>query len=140
MEADHDSASVVSEGQLFLALSKDAIAGSSGLRTIKFSGTIQEQEVAILIDSGSSHSFISKHIADKLGGVTPLTKILKVQVANGGVMECATHLPTAQWCVQGATFVSDLKVLPLSSFDLIIGMDWLEEHSPMQIHWLHKWM
>jgi hypothetical protein len=31
-------------------------------------------------------------------------------------------------------------VLPLSTYDLIIGMDWLETHSPMMVHWAHKWL
>lgn len=75
LDADNDSASVASEGQLFVALSRDAVTGSSGCRTIRFAGSIQEKEVLILIDSGSSHSFISKHIADSLAGVNPWTAL-----------------------------------------------------------------
>lgn len=37
-------------------------------------------------------------------------------------------------------FVSDLKILALSSYDMIIGMDWLEMFSPMKIHWKQKWL
>lgn len=37
-------------------------------------------------------------------------------------------------------FISNLKVLPLGHFDMILGMDWLESFSPMQVHWKHKWM
>jgi hypothetical protein len=40
----------------------------------------------------------------------------------------------------GYSFQSALKVPPLSSFDLIIGMDWLEAFSPMKVHWCNKWM
>jgi hypothetical protein len=36
--------------------------------------------------------------------------------------------------LQGYSFHSDLRVLKLKSFDMIIGMDWLEQFSPMQIH------
>jgi hypothetical protein len=31
-------------------------------------------------------------------------------------------------------------VLALQHFDLIIGMDWLEEFSPIKIHWAQKWI
>lgn len=31
-------------------------------------------------------------------------------------------------------------VLPLQSYDMILGMDWLEHFSPMKVHWRHKWM
>jgi hypothetical protein len=33
-----------------------------------------------------------------------------------------------------------LKVLPLFSYDMILGLDWLEAHSPMEIHWAQKWI
>lgn len=41
---------------------------------------------------------------------------------------------------QGQTFVSDLKVLPIGCYDIILGMDCLESHSPMEIDWVKKWM
>jgi hypothetical protein len=37
-------------------------------------------------------------------------------------------------------FVADLKVLPLPYYDMIVGIDWLEAHSPMKIDWLNKWV
>ncbi|WVZ49402.1 hypothetical protein U9M48_000767 [Paspalum notatum var. saurae] len=33
-----------------------------------------------------------------------------------------------------------LMILPLSAFDMILGLDWLDKHSPMQIHWHQKWL
>jgi hypothetical protein len=38
------------------------------------------------------------------------------------------------------TFTADLRVLPLHSYDMILGIDWLEQHSPMHVHWKQKWM
>ena len=38
------------------------------------------------------------------------------------------------------TFQTDFKLLSLDGYDLILGMDWLESHSPMSIHWAEKWM
>jgi hypothetical protein len=29
--------------------------------------------------------------------------------------------------------------LPLQSYDMILGLDWLSSFSPMQIHWQQKW-
>jgi hypothetical protein len=31
-----------------------------------------------------------------------------------------------------------LKVLPLQCYDIILGMDWLEQHSPMVVDWKKK--
>jgi hypothetical protein len=39
----------------------------------------------------------------------------------------------AVWSIQGYEFHSNLKVLPLASYDMILGMDWLEAFSPMKV-------
>jgi hypothetical protein len=31
-------------------------------------------------------------------------------------------------------------VLPLQHFDVVLGYDWLEEFSPMKVHWAEKWI
>jgi len=33
-----------------------------------------------------------------------------------------------------------MKVIPLSHYDIIVGMEWLETFSPMKVHWKQKWM
>jgi hypothetical protein len=38
------------------------------------------------------------------------------------------------------SFTSDIKIIPLEHFDFILGMDWLEQFSPMKVHWNLKWM
>jgi hypothetical protein len=40
----------------------------------------------------------------------------------------------------GYLFKQELKVLQLQTYDIILGMDWLENHSPTRIHWRHKWL
>jgi hypothetical protein len=30
--------------------------------------------------------------------------------------------------------------LPLPSFDLVLGMDWLQKYSPMHVDWCNKWL
>ena len=129
-----------SDGQLFVALSTAAFAGTDGPRTMCFFGSIQNHDVLILVDSGSSHSFLSSAIADKLPGVQLMPTPIRVQVANGDVVQCSSFLPSASWVLQGYNFASDLRVLPLQHFDLILGMDWLESFSPMRVHWKSKWM
>jgi hypothetical protein len=40
--------------------------------------------------------------------------------------------PTS-WCF-------NFMVFPLQHFDMILGYDWLEQFSPMKIHWGAKWI
>ncbi|WVZ95116.1 hypothetical protein U9M48_040918 [Paspalum notatum var. saurae] len=126
--------------QLFLTLSVAAISGASSPKTLCLQGEIQGIPVRILVDSGSSHTFISDHIASQLSGICPVPLPLQVQVANCQLLQCTSQFPNAAWSVQCYTFCSDLKVLSLSAYDMILGLDWLDTYSPMQIHWQHKWM
>lgn len=50
-----------------MALSMQSIVGISKGKTMKLVGTVKEQEVLILIDSGASHNFISSTSAARLG-------------------------------------------------------------------------
>jgi len=42
--------------------------------------------------------------------------------------------------MQGHSFTQDFRVLSLQSYDMVLGMDWLEKFSPMKVHWGQKWM
>lgn len=46
--------------QLFMALSETVASRMDGPRTLKIRGHIQSMEILILIDSGSTHSFLSE--------------------------------------------------------------------------------
>jgi hypothetical protein len=126
--------------QLFLAVSKAALSGSTAPRTFKFNGSIQHKQVTMLLDSGSSSSFISTSLATQLSGVQPLDKPVTVQVAGGGRLSCEAFLPQALWFIDDIAFQSDLRILPLAAYDVILGMDWLESFSPMKVHWKQKWL
>lgn len=55
---------------------------------------IQQCPMHILVDSVSSHSFLSNQVAAaQLQGVVPLGKSLSVHVANGAQLSCEAHFP-----------------------------------------------
>jgi hypothetical protein len=77
----------------------------------------------ILVDSGSTHSFLSQHMVDKIGSLQLVPTNVQVKVADGNVLQCMAVLPQAEWTIQQCTFIQDIKVLSLPSYDLILGMD-----------------
>jgi hypothetical protein len=103
-------------------------------------GHIQGIFVVILVDSGSSHSFINDSVAPFLKNVSIVANPIKVQVANGELISCSSEFKQATWVIQGQEFVSNLKIIPLPYYDMILGIDWLESHIPVKIDWLNKWM
>jgi hypothetical protein len=66
-----------------VAISVAAISGMEAPKTLKLRGLIQGIDVLILLDLGSSHSFLSASVASILIGVTPVVNPIQVKVANG---------------------------------------------------------
>ena len=117
-----DTSSEQSE-QVFLALSKTAISGAPAPRTIQFSGNIEGLPLSILIDSGSSSSFISDRIVKQLSSQTMVASRTSVHVAGGGILFSEGILYDVTCSIGNYSFHSDLKILPLTKFDLLVGMD-----------------
>jgi hypothetical protein len=111
-----------------MALSEAVVSGKEAPRTLKVSGLIQDVEVLILIDYGSSHSSISEQVDFSLVGVTSSSQPTWVKVANGQVVKSCYEILQAKWSVQGYVSQSDIKVLQLQCFDMVIGMEWLDRY------------
>lgn len=125
---------------LLLALSHDARMGSSGHHTIRFQGTFQGQSVVVLVDSGSSASFLAASLADQFPHLPRTLVSASVKIANGHILHCTSAILGCQFTLNGYQFQHDLKILQLDFYDFILGMDWLERYSPMQVHWKAKWL
>lgn len=127
-------------GDDLMHISVQAIKGTESAKTIRLQGHIAAQQVYMLIDSGSTNTFISEQLAASMPGWTPLHHPIQVRVANGSLIPCNHQLKDQVWAVGGHTFTTTFKIIPLSSYDIILGMDWLQQNSPMQIHWQEKWL
>jgi hypothetical protein len=64
-------------------------------------------------------------VALSLSRVSPSVQPTWVKVANEQVVKSCSELLQANWSVQGYLFHSNLKVLHLQCFDMVIGMEWL---------------
>ncbi|XP_028098132.1 uncharacterized protein LOC114297849 [Camellia sinensis] len=95
------------------------------------SGTISicAQNAYVLINSGSTHSFVSHASSQKL--TRPLESmiyLLFVTTPSGGSMVCAYMYPACDITIGDATLYVDLLPLSLDHFDCILGMDWLTKY------------
>jgi len=79
--------------------------------------------VNILIDSDSSTSFIRESVVAQLSQVSVKQSSCKVRIAGGGTLTSLVILLAVHWSIGQVSFTSDLQVLPLTAFDMIIGMD-----------------
>ncbi|GJX71071.1 putative reverse transcriptase domain-containing protein [Tanacetum coccineum] len=84
---------------------------------------------SMIFDSGADRSFLSTTFSTLLN-VTPDTLDVSydVEFANGRMSETNTVLKGCTLGLLGHPFNIDLMPVELSSFDVIIGMDWLANH------------
>ena len=96
---------------------------------VEVEGNLNQISISILINPRASLSYISPKFVEKCKiSVEKFARSWLVQLATGAkrkvisfVKNCAVTMD------QFETFVK-LNVLPLSSYDILIGMDWLEQH------------
>ncbi|XP_037424582.1 uncharacterized protein LOC119289334 [Triticum dicoccoides] len=128
------------QSESVMQISVQAVNGTSCKESIKLQGMVGKLHLLILVDSGSSNTFISQKLVQQLQCPLEAIPTAKVAIAGGGTLQCTHQVLNLQWCCQGYTFTSSLKVLPLENYDIILGMNWLEVMSPMWVDWKLKVM
>lgn len=124
----------------FGTLSLNAIPGTDDGEVMRLRALVKNKVMLMLVDSGSSHCFVSSTFLKKLG-IQPIPAPPKtVKVANGEVLISDQMVPQLEWWIQGHTFSCDMRVLDIAAYDCILGYDWPKLNSPITHHWEHKTM
>ena len=113
------------------AISLHAIKGVASSKIIKVEGRVQEGTLMVLIDSGSTHSFIDESTAKKMKYPLASTKPFSVTVANGNRL--ISKSACLGFCreMQGEVFEANLRLLKLGGCHIVLGVDWMKEMSPI---------
>lgn len=102
-----------------------ALVGSPNSWTMRVKGRIKSVSLVILVDSGSTHSFIDASVISVLHIPVDKSQILEVKVANGHTIKTQVLYKGVHVCLQGHIFMVQLHVLPLGGRDLVFGTQWL---------------
>jgi hypothetical protein len=95
----------------------NAITGLTSTNMIQLAVRVAGDTVGTLIDSGSTHSFISASVTAHLH-LEPLHQPgHPVKVANSAGIYKATHI-----YIDDEEFVVDLFIIPLEGFDMVLGV------------------
>ena len=93
------------------------------------SGTINGIKLKILFDTGATNSFISSYALNKCGlAACKQDDFRQVEMASGDLQ--SVELCVEDWKIDLGVCSTKLKVYvtALGTYDLVIGMDWLESH------------
>lgn len=123
----------------FCQFSLNVVTGTDHGQALKLRALVQNKVMLILVDSGSSHSFVSASFLAACGIQSVSMAPKQVRVANGETLVTDNQVFQLSWWIQRRhSFCNDMMVLDLCAFDAILGFDWLSPHSPMTYHWEHK--
>jgi hypothetical protein len=96
---------------------------------IEVEGKIDNQPMAILIDSRASHSYINPNLVERLHlQRSKHEKSWLVQLAMGAKRRVNGMFKDFLMDMNGLRTKVDLNIIPLGSYDCLIGMDWLDKH------------
>lgn len=101
-------------------------------------GQYKSKQFTILVDIGSTHSFMDARVAVELK--LPLIEVpeMAVTVVEGrkmsGLLMCSGFI----WWVQQLKFTFDLRVLNIGSFDIILGVNWIKLFNPIFFDFTHS--
>lgn len=94
-------------------------------------GVLKHKFVVVLIDSGSTHSFIDPSMAKKTNLGVRRSHNLTVMVANGDRLPCLGCCDIVPFHLQGNYLFANLYLLPLVECDLVLRVDWLSHLGPI---------
>lgn len=122
----------------FCQLSLNALTDAEASDSIRLKATVQNKTMLILLDTGSSHSFVSSQFVKITKLTTSPIATQKVKMANGHRMTTSQQVKNLTWYIQGHSFSKDMIVLDTLPYDAIQGYDWLRQYSPMTCDWQAK--
>jgi hypothetical protein len=92
---------------------------------------INGKTLVALVDMGSTHTFMNVAVVPHLGLPVMPRLGLFVKVANGECMASPGICAAADMVIDAEHFSTNLYVLPLDGFDVILGMQWLRTLGPI---------
>ena len=104
-------------------------------KQLVFEGTLSKTPVSFLLDGGADHSILSQQFAMKNGIVIrPLDQPITTKFANGSSETIKFATDPLQLQCQGHRSQLQPLVSSSTSFDLLIGLDWLSKYNP-RVDW-----
>nr|GEU49768.1 hypothetical protein [Tanacetum cinerariifolium] len=116
----------IAQGRAYALRGKDA-SSDSNVITGKF--LLNSRHTKILFDTGADRSFVSTTFS-ALIDITPTTLInyYDIELADGKITRVNTIVHGCTLNFMNHPFNIDIMLVPLGSFDVIIGMDWLTKY------------
>jgi hypothetical protein len=112
-------------------ISLNTITRISAAKTMKLQVHLLDTIVDALVDSGSTHSFISLEMASRLHLQLDYRPGLQVIVANGDRVASVGICRGIHIFIDKEEFIMDFFITPLAAYEMVLGVHWLRMLGPI---------
>jgi hypothetical protein len=109
----------------------NALTSFSAPQTLKIIGYIKHQKIIILVDSGNTHNFIHRHIAQETHCYIHAINNFQIMIANGGSMKCGGRCENVCLQIGDYHLKSHMFSIDMGGCDIVLGADWLRTLGPI---------
>jgi hypothetical protein len=106
-------------------------------KLINLIGTYCGKKLKVLLDSGADRSYIHPTLVSECGLITQLTSPKSVTLADDSTVTVDQLVPSFGFKLGKVRVKAQPLILPLSKYDVLLGMDWLEQYNP-PVDWVTK--
>jgi hypothetical protein len=107
-------------------ISLNALTSFSAPQTLKLIGYIKHRKVIILVDSGSTHNFIHRRIAQETHCYIHAVNNFQIMIANGGSMKCGGRCENVRLQIGDYNLKSHMFAIDMGGCDIVLGVEWLK--------------
>jgi hypothetical protein len=108
-----------------------SLNGFSTPQTLKLINYIKHQKVIILVDSGSTHNFIHRHISQETDCYIHAVNNFQITIVNGGSMKCGGHCENVCLQIGDYHLKSHMFAIDMGGCDIVLGSDSLRNLGPI---------
>jgi hypothetical protein len=112
-------------------ISLNALTGLSAPQTIKLIGYIKHRKVIIHVDSGSTHNFIHRCIAQETNCYICAVNNIEIMMANGRSMKCGGCCENVCLQIGGYHLECHMFAIDMGSCEIVLGAEWLRTLGPI---------
>jgi hypothetical protein len=109
----------------------NALTGFSTPQTLKLIGYIKHRKVIIVVDSGSTHNFIHRHISQETNCYIYAVNNFQIMISNGGSMKCGGHCENVYLQIGDYHLKSHMFSIDMGGCDIVLGADWIRTLGPI---------
>ncbi|XP_038907170.1 uncharacterized protein LOC120092972 [Benincasa hispida] len=116
-------------------LSLNSFAGIDSPKTVKLMGTVGDNNVVVLIDSGATHNFIDDQLVSTLNLPCSPTSSCGIMLGTGKSVRTNGICKGVVLNLPNLTIINDFFPIPLGSADVVMGVQWLMTLGQVECDW-----